>query len=114
VAGARHLKDVHGPSEVCSDVRQGVRVWGLENAHNTGKNMPVKTISVPIGEARSDLCKLVQDVASGNVRVLLTSHGRPKAQIVPCAQRGAPWRVQQPDDPARYGDLQSPIMEDWR
>ena len=23
-------------------------------------------------------------------------------------------RVAKPDDPCRYGDLQSPVMEDWR
>jgi len=74
----------------------------------------MKTISVAIGEARTDLCKLVNDVASGKVRVLLTSHGRPKAQLLPYVKAGAPWRVEKPDDPTRYGDLQSPAMEDWQ
>ena len=25
-----------------------------------------------------------------------------------------PWRVEKPDDPARYGDLQKPVLEPWR
>jgi prevent-host-death family protein len=73
----------------------------------------MKTISIPIGEARSDLCKLVNDVSSGKVRVLLTSHGRPKAQILAYQERTTPWRVPTPDNPKRYGNLQSPIMEPW-
>ena len=75
--------------------------------------MPMKTISVPIGQARSDLCGLVKKVQAG-VRVTLTSHGRPAAMIVPPEKKGKPWRVEKPDDPSRYGDLQSPVMEDWK
>lgn len=74
----------------------------------------MKTLSVPIGEARTDLCSLVEQVQAGNVRVLLTSYGRPKAQIVPVSVQGPPWRVEKPDDPKRYGDLQKPVLEDWR
>lgn len=76
--------------------------------------MPMKTIRVPIGEARTDLCKLVRDVSSRRVRVLLTRHGKPKAEIVGFEERGARWRVETPDDPSGYGNLQSPVMEDWQ
>ena len=76
--------------------------------------MPMKTISVPINQARTDFCRLIKQVNSGKLRVLVTDHGQAKAQILPVAERGTPWRVAQPDDPARYGDLQSPVMEDWR
>ena len=79
-----------------------------------GKLMPMKTISVAIGEARSDLCKLVNKVKSGGVRVLLTSHGEPKAVIARYHEQSAPWRVAVPDDPKRYGNLQSPVLEDWK
>ena len=75
--------------------------------------MAMKTISVGIGEARNELCKLVDEVASGKIRVLLTTHGRPKAQLISVAEGGVPWRVEEPDDPKRYGNLQSPVMEDW-
>lgn len=78
-----------------------------------GKIMPMKTIRVAIGEARTDLCKLINQVVERKVRVLLTSHGRPKAQLLPYAEKGAPWRVEKPDDPRRYGDLQSPVLEEW-
>ena len=74
----------------------------------------MKTIAIPIGNARADLCKLVRQVAGGNLRVLLTAHGRPKAQLLSYRETGAPWRLEKPDDPQRYGDSQSPIMEPWR
>ena len=86
---------------------------GLEQNAGMGTFMPMKTIHVPIGEARSDLCSLVKQVQSGGVRVCLTSHGQPKALIVACATQLPPWRADRPDDPARYGDLQAPVLEDW-
>ncbi len=74
--------------------------------------LPMKTVSVPIGEARTELCALVKKVQSG-VCVTLTSHGRPAAQLVPVPVSPAPWRVGQPDDPRRYGDLQAPALDPW-
>jgi len=75
--------------------------------------MPMKNISMPIGRARSNLCDVVKKVQSG-VRVTLTSHGRPAAMIVPLETIGKPWRVAKPTDPSRFGDLQSPVMDDWQ
>lgn len=75
--------------------------------------MPMKTIEMPIGEARTDLCALVKCVETGEIRVCLTSHGQPKALIVPFPTQAVPWRAEKPDDPARYGGLQSPVVEDW-
>jgi prevent-host-death family protein len=77
------------------------------------KFMPMKTISVPIGEGRTDLCRLVKKVEAGAV-VILTAHGKPKAMLSAYRQQGTPWRVEKPDDPQRYGDLQSPVMEHWK
>lgn len=77
------------------------------------KILPMNTITVPIGAGRTDLCKLLEKVEAG-ARVVLTSHGRPKAVISAYKQAGTPWRVEIPDDPKRYGDLQSPVMEDWK
>jgi prevent-host-death family protein len=74
----------------------------------------MKTISVPINQARTDLCKLVEQVQAEQMQVILTSHGREKARIVPCASKRKPWRVEKPDDIKRYGDIQSPIMDDWK
>ena len=73
----------------------------------------MNTISVPIGEGRTDLCQLVKKVEAG-VQVILTSHGKPKAVLSAYQQGGAPWRAEIPDNPDRYGDLQSPVMEDWQ
>jgi prevent-host-death family protein len=67
---------------------------------------------VPISTARTNLCALVKKVQSG-VRVTLTSHGRPAADLVPVQAPAAPWRIECPDDARRYGDLQSPVMEPW-
>jgi prevent-host-death family protein len=77
-----------------------------------GNIMGMKTISVPIGEARSELCALVKKVESG-MKVVLTSYGEPKAMIVPFPTQARPWRVEKPDDASRYGDLQTPVMEPW-
>jgi len=44
----------------------------------------------------------------------VTDHGQPKAQILPFSEGSAPWRVAEPDDPRRYGDLQSPVIENWK
>ena len=76
------------------------------------KLLPMDTISVPIGEGRTDLCQLVKKVESG-VQVILTSHGKPKAVLSGYRQSGPPWRAEVPDDPRRYGDLQAPVMENW-
>ena len=52
--------------------------------------------------------------SSAGVRVTLTSHGRPCAMLVPPEKNTKPWRVETPDDPKSYGDLQSPVMDDWK
>ncbi len=78
-----------------------------------GKIMPMKTISMPIGQARSNLCGVIKKVQSG-IRVTLTSHGRPAAMIVPLEKKGKPWRVEKPTDPSHFGDLQSPVMDEWK
>ena len=74
--------------------------------------LPMSTISVPIGEGRTDLCQLLKKVEAG-VQVVFTSHGKPKAVLSAYRQSGPPWRAEVPDDPERYGDLQAPVMEDW-
>jgi len=73
----------------------------------------MKTISVPIGEGRTDLCQLIKKAESG-IQVIFTAYGKPKAVLSAYKQQGAPWRVASPDDPNLYGDLQSPVMEDWK
>ena len=75
--------------------------------------MPMKTIDVPITQARTDLCALLERVESGNLRVCLTRHGRPSALIIPIPSEGRPWRAEKPTDPKLYGDLQSPVLEAW-
>ena len=77
-----------------------------------GKIMPMKEITLPIGQARSELCDLVKKVQAG-ARVTLTSHGRPCAMLVPPEKSKKPWRVAVPSDPKLFGDLQSPVMDDW-
>jgi prevent-host-death family protein len=72
----------------------------------------MKSISVPIGKARTNLCDLVEQAKSGT-RVTITTHGRPAAVLAPVSALATPWRVKKPDDPARYGDLQKPVLEPW-
>lgn len=73
----------------------------------------MSSISVAISEGRTDLCKLIKKAESG-VQVILTAHGKPKAILSAYKVQGRPWRAEKPDDPKRYGDLQSPVMEDWQ
>lgn len=75
--------------------------------------LPMKIISVPIAEGRTDLCQLIKKVEAG-ATVILTAYGKPKAIISAYRQKGTAWRVEKPDDPKRYGDLQSPVMEEWK
>ena len=79
-----------------------------------GKIMPMKMISMPIGRARSELCELVKKVQRGGISVTLTSHGRPAAMIVPPEKNKKPHRVAVPTNPELFGDLQSPVMDDWQ
>ncbi len=73
----------------------------------------METISVPIGEGRTDLCQLIKKVEAGAL-VIFTAHGKPKAVLSAYRHQGPPWRVETPDDLKRYGDLQSPVMEQWK
>jgi len=72
----------------------------------------MKTICVSIDERRTGLCQLIKKVEAG-ARVILTSHGKPKAVLSSYREQATPWRVEKADDPQRYGDLQSPVMELW-
>lgn len=73
----------------------------------------MKSITVPIGEAEDRLRELVEEVKHG-AQVTITRNGHPEAILRPAPTHSAPWRVDKPDDPARYGNLQSPVMEDWK
>jgi len=84
----------------------------LTNQAVLGNIMGMKTISVPIGEARSELCALIKKVEAGT-KIVLTSYGEPKAMIVPFPSKARPWRAEKPDDASRYGDLETPVMEPW-
>ena len=75
------------------------------------KILPMKDILVPIGVGRSDLCGLVARVQDGEAQVIFTSHGKPKAVLNAYREKGKPWRRKA--DPKMFGDLQSPVMEDW-
>ncbi len=77
-----------------------------------GNILPMDTLYVPIAKGRSNLCELLDKVESG-VRVVFTSHGKPKAVLSAFREGGTPWRVSKPDDLARYGDMQSPVLEEW-
>ena len=72
----------------------------------------MKQATISIDAARSTFPALIRKVRSG-ATVTITQRGQPVAALVPVAGQGHPWRVTKPDDPARYGDLQTPILEDW-
>jgi hypothetical protein len=74
--------------------------------------MSMNEIIMPIGKGRAILCELSETVQTG-VNVVFTSHGKPKAVLSAYRPAGRRWRVSVPDDLARYGDLQSPVLEAW-
>lgn len=78
-----------------------------------GNILPMQTIYVPIAQGRSNLCDLLNKVEAG-ARVVFTSHGKPKAVLSAVSSGEKPWRVAVPSDPADFGDLQSPVLEDWQ
>ena len=75
--------------------------------------MCMNTITISVAEGRATLCELIRKVKSG-VDVVLTNHGKPEVVMTAYRAKGRPWRVSKPTDPARFGDLQSQVMEDWQ
>ena len=73
----------------------------------------MKALTLPIGKARRDFCSLVKQAKAGG-RITITSHGQAVAMLVPLERSKKPWRVAKPDDPSKFGDLQSPVMDDWK
>ncbi len=91
----RHRPMILGPRALVEEFREKAELRSNEFSHlavkhgkpcriaiggnwNIGKIMPMKDLTMPIGKARSDLCRVVKKVQSG-VRITLTSHGRPQA-----------------------------------
>ncbi len=85
----------------------------IEKKVFAAKILAMKSITVPIREAEDRLRELVEEVKHG-AKVTITSNGHAEAILSPAPTLSAPWRVDKPDDPARYGDLQPPVMEDWK
>lgn len=78
-----------------------------------GTILPMTTLYVPISKGRTNLCELLDKVEAG-ARVVFTSHGRPKAVLTSFHLQGKPWRAEKVGDPSRFGDLQSPVLEEWK
>jgi prevent-host-death family protein len=72
-----------------------------------------RTITVSVATGRATLSDLIKKVKTG-VNVIITNHGKPEVLLTAYRPAGKPWRVATPDDPRKYGDLQSPVMEDWQ
>jgi antitoxin (DNA-binding transcriptional repressor) of toxin-antitoxin stability system len=71
--------------------------------------MHMNVITLPIGKGRNQLCSLVPKIKAG-AKVILTSHGEPQVVITAYHSAAKPWRLDKPDNPARYGDLDSQVM----
>ncbi len=70
-------------------------------------------MQAPIAEVKKQLCELVNRVEAGETVVILR-HGRPAARLMPMPGHGKPWRVEKPDDPSVYRNvnLDEPILEE--
>jgi len=73
----------------------------------------MNTIMVPVGKGRANLSALIAKAKAGT-SVILTNHGQPEVIISAYQPTGKPWRMPTPGKPERFGDLQSPVMEDWK
>ena len=76
------------------------------------KFMRMNTITMPIGKGRAQLCELIEKVKAGT-QVILTNHGKPEVVISPYRAHGKRWRVAQPTPDSHFGDLQSPVLDEW-
>jgi prevent-host-death family protein len=70
-------------------------------------------MQAPIAEVKKQLCALVDRVEAGET-VTILRHGRPAARIVAMPGRGKPWRVEEPDNPALYRNvnIDEPVLEE--
>lgn len=73
----------------------------------------MSAITVSIAEGRANLSGLIKRVKESGESVILTNHGTPEAVLSAYRPAGKRWRVESPDDPQRYGDLQTPVLEEW-
>ena len=87
-----------------------VRVQGIDNEKKMVKSM---VMQAPIAQVKKQLCELVDLVQAGET-VTILRHGKPAARLVPMPGRGKPWRVEPPDNPADYQevDIDAPILEE--
>ena len=70
-------------------------------------------ITVSVATGRATFSDLIAKAKAG-VDVIITHHGQPQVVLTAYRPAGKPWRVAVPTDPARLGDLQSPVLEDWQ
>lgn len=75
--------------------------------------MYMSVITLPIGKGRNQLCSLVPKIKAG-AQVILTSHGEPQVVITAYRPAGKRLRVKTPTPASHFGDLQSPVLEDWQ
>jgi len=70
-------------------------------------------MQAPIAEVKKHLCELVDRVQSGETITILR-HGHAAARLMPMPGRGKPWRVEAPDDPAPYRDvnIDEPVLDE--
>jgi len=73
----------------------------------------MNTITMPIGEGRAQLCDLIKKAKAG-AQVILTNYGKPEVMILPYRTPGKRNRVAVPTPASHFGDIQSPVMEDWK
>jgi prevent-host-death family protein len=70
--------------------------------------------TVSIAEGRANLSNLIKRVKKTGGQIVFTNHGQLEAVLSAYRPAGKRWRVETPDNPKRYGDLQSPVLEEWK
>lgn len=70
-----------------------------------------EVMEAPIAEVEKQFRTMIDRAEKGET-VTILRYGRPVARLVPPASGGKRWRVNPPDDPARYAgiDLNEPVL----
>ena len=68
---------------------------------------------IPAAEFKARCLELMDRVSERRQELIITKHGRPVAKLVPVEQEAAPVLGYMKNTLLSYGDLISPVEEDW-
>ncbi len=70
-------------------------------------------VRIPAAEFKAHCLELMDRVSERRQELIITKHGRPVAKLVPVEEEEAPVFGYMKNTVVSYGDLISPVKEDW-